>query len=149
VFVETFQPIVNFLVLLTALSVAAERLTNLAKLRNPHLRNRTGEGPDAKREYVMAVRTFLAGLLVALVFKADLFEILANLDDPWQTMGWLQLHGSRWVPAPVSTNLGTAIYAVIGSLFTGVALGFGSKFWHDVLGTVYEVRDTARKRKDK
>ena len=43
-FVESFQPIINLLVLLTALSVAAERITNLVKLRNPDLRNRTKQG---------------------------------------------------------------------------------------------------------
>lgn len=31
-----------------------------------------------------------------------------------------------------------------GCLVTRFALGFGSKFWHDLLGAVYELRDFAR-----
>ena len=36
---ESFQPIVNLLVLLTVLSLAAERVANLVKLGRPKLRN--------------------------------------------------------------------------------------------------------------
>lgn len=35
----TFEPLINLIVLLTALSVAAERVTNVLKLRHPELRN--------------------------------------------------------------------------------------------------------------
>ena len=143
---DAFQPIINLLVLLTALSVAAERITNMMKLRRDKLRLDKGGG-SKEQEYAVHGRTFVVGLAIALLFKADLFEILANLDAPWETLGWVKVEGGRFLKTAASQNVGTAVYAAVGSLFTGTALGFGSKFWHDVLGSVYELRDNARRRK--
>ena len=144
--VDAFQPIINLLVLLTALSVAAERITNMMKLRRDQLREDKGTGKP-EQEYAVHGRTFVVGLVIALLFKADLFEILANLDAPWETLGWVKVEGGRFLQSTASQNLGSAVYAAVGSLFTGTALGFGSKFWHDVLGAVYELRDSTRRRK--
>ena len=84
---------------------------------------------------------------MALLVKADFFEILTRLDDPWGTLGWVQLREYHWVRARATEGIGTTFYAMAGCAITGVALGFGSKFWHDVLGAVYEVRSMARNRR--
>jgi hypothetical protein len=168
---DTFQPLINLLVLLTALSIAAERATNLLKLRHPTLRARGGttsndraeqttardrgekkQGSDREekerdREYGIAGRAVFVGVALAVFVKADFFEILAHLEDPWRTLGWVQVQGNRWLGAQAMMSWTTLVYALGGSVITGVALGFGTKFWHDVLGTVYEVRSIARQRK--
>jgi type IV secretory pathway VirB2 component (pilin) len=36
------------------------------------------------------------------------------------------------------------LHALVGTVVTGIALSFGSKFWHDVLDRVYGVRAAAR-----
>lgn len=146
---DAFEPIINLLVLLTALSVAAERLTNFFKLRNPNLRERPKDGPDAARDaaardYAITGRTLVAGIVIALVVKANFFEILAHLEDPWTTLGWVAVDGGNWVRAAASSNLGTALYAVFGSVLTGIALGFGSRFWHDVLETMTAIKEAKR-----
>ena len=146
---DTFEPLINVLVVLTVLSVAAERVTNMLKLRHEDLRDRKLTETDEKeREYGITARSMLVGILLAILTKADMFAILANLGNPWETLGWVQVHGESWVRASALSSLGTFLYSVGGSVITGFALGFGSKFWHDLLGLAYELRNMARKSND-
>lgn len=141
----TFEPMINLLILLTVLSVVAERIANLVKLRSPHLSGDSGILSDKEREHGITVAAVLAGVGVAVLLKADLFEILRHLDAPWETLGWVRVSGSRWVRSAAAGDPGTALYAAGGSAVTGIALGFGSKFWHDVLDIVYEVRRATKR----
>lgn len=49
-----------------------------------------------------------------------------------------------WVRSPATANLGSFLYACGGCMVTGLCLGFGSSFWHDLLGTVLAMRDRVR-----
>ncbi len=145
---EPFEPLINLLALLTALSVPAERITNTWKLRLEVRDGGLGRSTDAdrrSREYGVSGRSLCVGVVVALVAKADLFAILDQLDAPWETLGWLQSQGTSWVRARATSGPGSLMHALAGCILTGVALGFGSKFWHDVLGTVYEARSRLRR----
>jgi hypothetical protein len=144
---ESFEPLINLLVLLTILSISAERGTNLLKLRNADLRRRRKAYEDDRdREYAMMGRSVLVGVVLALLVKADFFEILTHLDSPWRTMGWVQVHDHHWTRAEATADMGSALYALAGCVITGVGLGFGSKFWHDILGSVYDLRNSIRRR---
>ncbi len=137
----TFEPLINLIVLLTALSVAAERVTNVLKLRHPDLRNERGTRAEEKdRERGITIRSVAVGMVLAIAMKADLFEILAELDAPWETLGWVQVSAGQWTRAAATVGVGPFLYALIGSAFTGIALGFGSKFWHDILDIVFQLR---------
>jgi hypothetical protein len=143
---SSLEPFINILILLTVLSIAAERATNFFKLRSEGLRDAAGTDKGEKaREHRITVRSLLVGIAVAIVVKANLFEILTRIDAPWDTLGWFQQAESRWVPATAAGSLGTAFYAVLGSAITGIALGFGSKFWHEILDGVLELRGIAKK----
>ena len=144
---QAFEPLINLLVVLTVLSIVAERITNLLKLRHPDLKARqlTAAG-ERKREYEISLRSIAVGILVALAVKANFFELTAHLDAPWETFGWVQVDNYRWTRSPATADMGSALYALAGCVLTGVALGFGNKFWHDVLGSVYELRSMARTR---
>ena len=145
--VETFQPLINLLVLLTALSVAAERISNLVKLQNSQLRTtKKSEAAEKRRELAIAGRTLWVGIVLAILVKANFFEILTHLDNPWGTLGWVQIQGYQWLRTPATKSLGTFLFALAGSAITGIALGFGSKFWHDILSVIYEVRRMAKRR---
>lgn len=144
---STLEPLINLLVMLTALSIGAERLTNVIKLKIPTLRDRKS-GEDRAHESGVTTLTLLCCIGLALLVKANFFEILTNPDNPWRTLGWVQVRGTQWVRAAVTLNLGASLYAVAGCVVTGVALGFGSKFWHDVLGAVREVRSAGRARRE-
>jgi hypothetical protein len=141
----TFEPFVNLFVMLTILSVTAERVSNIFKFRNPKLRKRTtsSEG-ERKREGQIQTQTVFIGIVIAVLTKADMFAFLTHLDDPWSTLGWVRVVGSQWHQSPATQNLGAFLYSLGGSILTGFALGFGSKFWHDILSTVFEIRSIAR-----
>ncbi|MBU0741672.1 hypothetical protein KKG45_06125 [bacterium] len=147
---DSFDPFVNMLVILTVLSVTAERLTNLLKLQNPDLNDRkTDKKEERRREHRISLRTMAIGVLLAIVVKANFFEIMSSLQDPWSTLGWVRLDDYRWIRSPATVELSAFLYTLGGCLVTGLGLGFGSKFWHDLLGTVYELRSLARNKKDK
>jgi len=143
---ETLEPLINLLTLLTILSVAAERITNVLKLRRDNLRTRQADyAAERLRERGITTGSLLVGVLLAILVKANIFEILANMDSPWHSLGWITVSAHHWVRANATTGFGPFLYALAGCVLTGVALGFGSKFWHDILGTVYEMRNLARK----
>lgn len=144
---QAFAPLINLLVVLTILSVVAERITNAIKLRRPALRVR-GESNEAERdrEFSISLHSVGIGVIVALAVKANFFELVTHLEEPWTTFGWVNVEKYRWIRSPATTGFGPFAYTIVGCVLTGAALGFGSKFWHDVLGTVYDIRNRVRGR---
>ncbi|MBI4500514.1 MAG: hypothetical protein HY700_05075 [Gemmatimonadetes bacterium] len=135
-----FQPLINLLALLSTLSIAAERLTNLLKLRDETLREaRPSASEEKERERRIGRRALAVSVLLALAIKADFFQILAHLNAPWETLGWVR-PGPSGSPALPVLSAPRLLYQVVGSLLTGISMGFGSKFWHDVLDIVYHTR---------
>ena len=145
---DSFQPLINLLVLLTTLSIAAERLTNLFKLRRETLKTRQVGDKERDREYAISFSTIWIGILLAILVKASFFEIMNHLDQPWETLGWVRLEDYRWIRSSATAGLASFVYTLGGCVITGIGLGFGSKFWHDLLGTLYEVRSIARNHKE-
>lgn len=144
---DAFQPLINLLVVLTVLSIVSERITNLLKLRHPQLNMRAlDEQGQRSREYAIGLRSIAVGIVVALAMKANFFELVANLEAPWKTFGWVQVNRTQWVQSAATNGSGPFFYTIAGCALTGAALGFGSKFWHDILGTVYDLRNMARNR---
>jgi hypothetical protein len=133
--------------LLTVLSVAAERLTNVLKLRNSKIRSPSASATlEKRREYRIQGRSVIIGMLLAALVKADLFSIIMHLDDPWTTIGWVHVTGGQWFRSYALTSWGAFFYTIGGCALTGIALGFGSKFWHDFLSVVNELRAMAHVR---
>ena len=58
---------------------------------------------------------------------------------PWTGPGSLPL--GVLVEASVLVSVLSAVYAAGGCIITSVALGFGSKFWHDMLDIVFNARE--------
>jgi hypothetical protein len=88
----------------------------------------------------------LVGIAVAIAMKADLFAMLAHPEAPWSTLGWTQWNGTTWIRHPSVSSLSGMSQALLGSSMTGLSLGFGSTFWHDVLGIVLELRKITQNR---
>lgn len=146
----SFEPLINLLLLLTVLSVVSERITNLLKLKRAETRKRTKNADkERQREFSISLYGFILGIIISIVVKANFFEILTHLDDPWQTLGWVKMEQNQLIIASAAKGIGTALYALFGCILTGVGLGFGSKFWHDILGAVYEIRSIVRNLKEK
>lgn len=135
-----FQPLINLLVLMSALSIAAERLANAIKLGNPELREpRLGAREEKERERQISHRVLLVSVLLAVAIKADLFQILAHLEAPWDTLGWVPV-GSATSATTSGRSVPELLYTLAGTLLTGISMGFGSKFWHDALDIVHGTR---------
>lgn len=139
---DALDPIINLLTLLTALSVVAERITNVIKERRD-LKLSAAES-EKERDYAVHGRAVCVGIALALIIKADFFAFVVHIQDPWSTIGWVRVEGEQWYRSPALRSLGGFLYAVGGCVLTGWALGFGSKFWHDVLGIINELKN-ARK----
>src|SRR5690606_34648808 len=118
---------------------AAAQLTNvrheLAKARQKQ------EVAETEEEGRVNARVLFWGVVVAFVAKANLFEIVTHLDDPWASLGWFQCSKGIWVRAPEVTAVAGGVQATIGCLVTGVCLGFGSTFWHDLLRIVWAMKE--------
>jgi hypothetical protein len=139
---EPFTPLINLLVVLAALSVAAERATNVFKLNRSQLATKAATKEEEKsRERSITQASIAVSIGLALVMKADFFALLGNLNAPWATLGWIRMEGGMLVRADALASVGSAVYAVVGSVLTGFALGFGSKFWHDLLDIVFQTRE--------
>jgi hypothetical protein len=135
---DAFQPVINLLMLMSALSVAAERLANAVKLGNVALSEKRAGGREEKeREHQIARRVLVVSILVAVIVRADFFAILAHLEAPWGTLGWVPSRDAGRTASQL-------IQEAAGMIVTGFALGFGSKFWHDALDMVRRVRAERR-----
>jgi len=125
--------LIVLLTILFPLSFIAERITNLIKLFIPNgfmglgnVRNREDDPVlEKKRERGIFVISLISGELVAFALKADLFVIINQGSFGWDTPAT----GYSWI---------------IGCFFTGFFLSWGSKFWHDLLGILLEMKNIRR-----
>jgi len=91
---------------------------------------RTVQPEDKTRvEFAITKLSILVGFLIALAFKANLFAIFME-GNPHQQLGWSGFQYS-FCRLP---------YEIAGCLATGFLLTFGSKFFHDLLELLYDVK---------
>jgi hypothetical protein len=141
------------------LSLVVEKINDLIKLRNPALSvHKTSEEKEKERERDILFRNILVGIGIALVLKADAMQILISGEGA-EVIGWEKVF---FLGQPEEEELTAAnffyfenlafrngagmglfawLFALVGIATTGVALSFGSKFWHDVLGIIYELKE--------
>jgi hypothetical protein len=139
---------------LMILSMINEKLVNFIKLQFPdnkfkrfltpkvHLSKYAGaeEHLDAhKKKKVREIQTLslLIGVALAITCRANLFQIY-NPEFSW---GWTELPQDY-------KFLWDGVTDVFGSLLTGAFLSLGSKFFHDLLGILLEVKQLKRKLKE-
>src|SRR5512145_2916307 len=114
---DRLEPLINVLLVLTVLSMTAERLTNLIKLNRPKIRvAMSGESAEKDRERQITQIGILISTLLAILLKADMFQILARVDAPWETIGWARMQGTDLVRSPALSGIGPFLYAVGGSV---------------------------------
>lgn len=85
-----------------------------------------------------------SGILIAIILKADLIWIFNNLSDPGKTIGWGHLEGySTGMPDEWYLNV-NYWFLIPGMMLTGCFISFGSKFWHDLLDILYQIKNAKR-----
>jgi len=142
------------------LSLVAEKLADFLKLNNMSLRNKKKNHDDEKiRERDIVKRTILVGLIISFFLKADAIQMIVS-GEPGEVMGWqnvifyaendvIELTGTNYnyYRALHGDDFGatrmifTWLQLVLGMGISGAALSFGSKFWHDLIGLLYEIKD--------
>jgi hypothetical protein len=93
---------------------------------------------DAKeqaRVYRILKINVWSGILLAAILKADLIKIFNNINEPGKTLGWSNIS---------EYGLLDAILLPFGIILTGCFISFGSKFWHDLLDILYQIKNTKR-----
>ena len=147
------QHTIQVVIILFLLSTICERIADFLKhyLSKSHLFNIQSEifkigdtitkfpQNDAKeqaRAYRILKINVWTGIFLATILKADLLEILINItDEPGKTLGWKNIYKyGLWDIFPVTT----------GIILTGCFISFGSKFWHDLLDILYQIKNTKR-----
>lgn len=109
---------------------------------------RSVEGTDkSKVEFAITKLSILVGFVIALAFKANLFDIFLE-GNPHQQLGWQGVLKAGWSCGHLCENLWAIVCQLPGCLATGFLLTFGSKFFHDLLEILYEVKRLRRKLAD-
>jgi hypothetical protein len=146
--------------ILFILSLISERVANFFKLKLSETRkllDKTGtirhffsfnntsiRKKDPKeekdREFRILKINLFFGCAIAIGFHADLFGIIKHIDDANNVLSWnseyLELKQDCFL-----TTIGIILLSLLGCFFTGVFLSFGSKFWHDMLDLIMEVKN--------
>jgi len=95
-------------------------------------------GNDIKeqaRAYRILKINVWCGIITASILKADLIKILNNVQDAGSTLGWANI---------TSYNLRDVLFLIPGIVLTGCFISFGSKFWHDLLDILYQIKNAKR-----
>jgi len=147
---------IGFVIVLFLLSMICERLadffkhylsevnTGLARKIKRLLRigNLVSRFPDAslqedKRYYRILKINIFCGFAIAYALHADLFSIIANKEEPFNAIGWKTF---KWF----WTDIRGTIAFIIGCFATGFFISFGSKFWHDLLDILLQIKNYRR-----
>lgn len=123
-----------------------ETFKNIRKKKEAvHLVTEEVNKEDQEKE--VTALSFIVGFLVAYCFNANLF----NLFKPALELGWGDT--APFVKEPwYALNpqyFDTGILAGVGFMLTAFFLAFGSKFFHDVLDTLLQIKNLKRKLNDK
>jgi hypothetical protein len=94
---------------------------------------------EIRRQYRVLKINLLIGFLTAFFCHASLFSILHHLNDPGKVIGW-----PNKVEFPPLKDWFKYVSFIAGCFLTGAFISLGSKFWHDLLDIVMEVKNTKR-----
>lgn len=147
---EIFIPIV---IILFVFSLISERLANFLKLNLPEvpdhqkvwgvfpggpLRTKSeDEACEKIRERRVFILAFISGVAVSFAAKANLFSMLRYMDEANKTLWWQDEYGiNNFEEAPAEI--------FFGCLLTALFISLGSKFWHDLLDMLCQVKNYKR-----
>jgi hypothetical protein len=130
----------------------------LSKLNSLSVLNNIGkdlgkEIPKEVKETEISILSFLIGLFVGYCFNVDLIGLFNSLISP--DIPHSSILGRGEAPIDLDNFMIASSYvefnhlAFIGFLMTGFFLAFGSKFFHDLLDTLLQIKELKRKLNDK
>jgi len=98
---------------------------------------------EQARAYRILKINVWCGILTAAILKADLIKIFNQIKEPGKTIGWSSLSEyakgkTQWYDSP------DYFFLIPGIILTGCFISFGSKFWHDLLDILLEIKNAKR-----
>ena len=90
---------------------------------------------EKARAYRILKINVWSGIILAAILKADLIKIFNNMKEPGKTLGWNNIS---------EYGILDSILLPFGIILTGCFISFGSKFWHDLMDILYEIKNTKR-----
>lgn len=153
---DMLDTMISVVIILFILSVINEKLVQLIRKYSPftkrsgiwkHIRyKQTGSTPmDNKIEREILSLSFWVGFIICLLFRVDIFEMFRTQDTAstlyWTTDIWYSYwEGYEWLyKIPL---------LLLSFSLTAFFLTFGSKFFHDLLDTLFQVKNLKRKMAD-
>jgi hypothetical protein len=123
-------------IVLLILSLITEKIANFWKLQYESLAKKKDLETDEKlREKNIQLITIVVGIIISLISKANLFNFFKdNFSLFWTVEDFKGL---------------TLFSNIVGSIVSGLFLSLGSKFFHDLLDLLLQVKNLKRKLNDK
>lgn len=127
---------------LLILSMVTEKITNWIKLGNKWS-DKFGKLEGKAKERQVQKLSMTTGIVIAIAAKANIFKVY----DPDFNMFWASVDFSFCNDADGKdcVTLGTFLLNIFGSVITGIFLSLGSKFFHDLLDILLQVKNAKRK----
>lgn len=129
------EQIIQHTVVLLILSLITEKLANFIKLQNENIAIKNDTINEKTREKKIQNLSIIIGIIVALIAKANLFHFFNKNFELFWTIDDFKL------PKIISN--------ILGSIVSGLFLSLGSKFFHDLLDIVLQIKNLKRKLNDK
>jgi hypothetical protein len=141
-----FEQVINATLVLFILSLITEKVANFIKLHSTRLAiPQNSLLFETSRTRAIQKRTILIGIFIALLCKANLFDLF-NQDT---TLFWERNDLPFFTNNEVVWNEDFIwlkfLSVIVGAALTGLFLSFGSKFFHDLLDLLLEAKNLKRK----
>ena len=112
-----------------------EKIGNFIKLSEiSWLKKRMKTSSEDQRERKIQTMSMLTGIGVALIAKANIFQVYSNPKFEF-----------FWSSTDLNATLAGWLSNILGSLLCGLFLSLGSKFFHDLLDMLLQVKNLKRK----
>ncbi len=151
--IDMLEQIIQLVTILFLLSMVCERVADFLKhYLNNSQRLGIGDtitkfpGDDIKeqaRAYRILKINVWCGIITAAVLKADLIRIFNNIQEPGTTLGWDKI-SAYWGEHKYLVCSPDFWFLFPGIVLTGCFISFGSKFWHDLLDLLYQIKNAKR-----
>ncbi len=147
--------LIGIIIVFFILSMIVERITDFIKLNiweneqgklffwGLFRTKQPSELLEKKRERNIQRITFITAILVAILSNANLIQLISS-DDPSKVLG-LKNWGNTY---PLSGERDFTLMPLIGCMLTSFFISVGSKFWHDMLDLLLQIKNFRRKLND-
>jgi len=121
------------------------KIKKILKIGDLITKGKTNNIQEEKRYYRILKINIWCGFVTAWALHADIFTIINKINDPFEAIGWKNI---TWIWEENWIWKGSMAYEwivfLIGCFATGCFISFGSKFWHDLLDILLQIKNYRR-----